>query len=571
MVAVREDIADVYDSIFKRSDLEVLRKQLKQIRLSWDAHHQELGEHILPREGRFILDPASQVNVVGTKQNQKILDPTATHSVRTLSAGLMSGLTSPSQPWYGFSTGDPELDEYQPVKEWMSDARRIVSDIFLRSNIYRILPRLYTALGVFGTGCALLEEDDKDVIRAYHMPIGSYYLMQDERLQVDGIVREFPMTVRQIERRFGQARMSTKLKAMRQLQSEMAVSVVHVIRPNPQHRPDRLESRHKAWVSCYYEMAGEENLILGESGYDEFPGLTPRWLETDGSPYGSSPGMDALPDIKELQTLRRRKAEALEKMVRPPLVGPSSLKNSAVSQMAGRVNYVDEHQKGDGLRPLLQVNIPLQYLNDDIDGLRKTIRSTFAEDLFLMLAQSDRKDITAAEIHARQEERIQALGPVLENLQTELLKPLVDRTFAIAARRGKFPKAPDELIGRSLKIEYTSPMAQAARATGLSGIRQLVADVLQVAPLKPEILDKVDFDQTVDESGLMLGVPPKMIRTDDAVAKLRADRAEQQKAAQSAALAEQASVAAKNLAQVPADGDSMLHNIIPGPGNAQSA
>jgi len=44
----------------------------------------------------------------------------------------------------------------------------------------------------------------------------------------------------------------------------------------------------------------------------------------------------------------------------------------------------------------------------------------------------------------------------------------------------------------------------------------------------------VDFDQTVDEYGDMTSVPQGMIRSDDDVAEIRAQRAKQQQAAQAA-------------------------------------
>ena len=69
----------------------------------------------------------------------------------------------------------------------------------------------------------------------------------------------------------------------------------------------------------------------------------------------------------------------------------------------------------------------------------------------------------------------------------------------------------------------------------------------QVAPLaqvNPEIFDKLDTDQMVDELAQRMGVPASIIRSDEQVAAIRQQRAEAQAAqrAQAAAMmqAEQA-------------------------------
>ena len=50
------------------------------------------------------------------------------------------------------------------------------------------------------------------------------------------------------------------------------------------------------------------------------------------------------------------------------------------------------------------------------------------------MAFSDRRQITAREIEERHEEKLLMLGPVLERLNDELLRPLIDRTFNIMVR-----------------------------------------------------------------------------------------------------------------------------------------
>ena len=60
----------------------------------------------------------------------------------------------------------------------------------------------------------------------------------------------------------------------------------------------------------------------------------------------------------------------------------------------------------------------------------------------------------------------------------------------------------------------------------------------QIAPLvqvSPEILDKLDADQIIDELAQRMGVPASIIRSDEEVKAIRQSRAEQQASEQAAA------------------------------------
>ena len=188
-----------------------------------------------------------------------------------------------------------------------------------------------------------------------------------------------------------------------------------------------------------------------------------------------------------------------------------------------------------------------------------------------MLTLSSRRQITAREIDERHEEKLLMLGPVLERLHSELLDPLIDRTFNIMMRNNLMPEPPKELDGIDLKVEYISVMAQAQRAIGTGAIERLAGFVGNLAAAKPEVLDKLDADQSIDEYAEMLGVPPKIVVSDDQVAKIRAQRAEMQKqqmmmdqAQSSVQMAGTGAQAAKVLSEADTDGNNVLSNILGG-------
>lgn len=511
----------------KRQRLERMRGQLDSERQSFVTHWRNLADYVLPRQQRFL---ATDRNRLKSSVNNLIVNNTATLSTRTLSSGMMAGITSPARPWFTFTMDDTALAELGPVKEWLSVCAGRMREVFLRSNLYNILPMMYSDLGVFGTTACAVLEDREDVIRLYHFPIGSYMLSNSPRYQVDTLVREYQMTVRQLVEEFGEDNVSDTVRSQYQNNSkENWVDVVHVVYPNEDYDEAKPASKFKAWASCYYEKSATDGKFLREAGFDEFPCLAPRWLLMGEDVYGSScPGMDALGDIKALQLEEKRKAQAIEKMVNPPMVAPSSMRNSRASVLPGDVTYLDIQSGQQGFKPAYEVNPRINELMMDIQQNEQRIRRAFFEDLFLMIANDTRSNITAREIEERHEEKLLMLGPVLERLNDELLDPLIDRTFSIMLKNKLLPPPPKELQGMPIKVEYTSIMAQAMKLVGLGSMERFAGFVGNIAAAKPETLDKVDFDQMVDVYGDSVGLPPNIVVPDDKVAEIRAARAKQQ-------------------------------------------
>jgi hypothetical protein len=559
----------------KRQRFEILRAQLENERSTFIPHWRDLSDYILPRRSRFYT---SDVNK-GDRRNQKIIDSTGTLAARTLRSGMMSGVTSPARPWFRLATPDPALGEFGPVKNWLFKTQQIITTSFLKSNLYNTLPICYGDLGTFGTAPIFIEEDfTGNVMNTSSFPVGSYMISKNSLGMVDVFIRDFTMSVRQIIETFGQldksgqpdwSNISSHIKVLWDTaQYEQRIELTHVIAPNPEYDPRKVEAKYKRFSSCYYErgMAGKQNnymfeneSMLRESGYDVFPVLSPRWEVTGEDSYGTScPGMDALGDIKQLQLGEKRSFEAIEKMIRPPMVAPISMKNQAASILPGDITYTDIRDGQQGFRPAHEVNFRIQEMEMKQEQVRQRINRAFYADLFLMLASSDRRQITAREIEERHEEKLLALGPVLEQLNQDLLDPLIDIAFDIHIKQGLLPPPPEELQGVNLKVEYISIMAQAQKLVGISGIERFSGYVGQIAQYDPGVLDKLNTDQAIDVYADITSVPPGIVRSDDEVALLRQQKQEAAQAQQQMQMAQQAAATARDLSQTRMDDGSAL-------------
>ncbi len=543
-----------------RQRLEQRLGALQTERSDWEPHWRDLAEFILPRRARFLTTERNR----GKAINTRIVDGTATLAVRTLASGMMSGITSPSRPWFRFVTRDPGLMEYGPVKAWLFEVERRMREVLAAGNLYNALHTAYEDLGVFGTAALVVVPDDEDIVRAYALPAGSYYLANGARLAIDTLYRDMSMTVGQVVEAFGLDAASTTVRNLYDRGAyDQWVEVGHAIEPRRDRDPDKIDGRNKPVRSVYWEKGGDGDKLLRESGFDRFPAAAPRWHVTGYDVYGRSPGMDALPDVKQLQLEQRRKAQAIDKLVNPPMVAPPTMQTGHANLLPGGLTYVDEigQGQGGGFRPAYQVQPRLGEMAQDIAEVQARIRQAFYADLFLMLAQSDRRQITATEIEERRAEKMLALGPVLERLQDELINPVLDLTFEAMADAGILPPAPPELEGDELTIELSSMLARDQRVDAIIGIERMLGLTGNLAATSPEVIDKINADEVVDEYSQLIGVPPTIVRSDDEVARIRQSRQQQQAVDQTVATVGQGAQAAKVMSEAKLGDPNLLSSL----------
>ena len=554
----------------KRQIYDVLRGQMELEQQSFRPHWQDISDYLLPRRLRFYTHDVNR----GDRRNTKIIDSSGTLAHRTLRAGMMSGVTSTARPWFRVTTADQDLAEYQPVKVWLDQVTKRLATMFLRSNLYNSLPVVYGDMGGFGTGAMFIDEDFEDGIRTYPLAVGSYFIANDNKLKVQVFYRKFRYTVRQIVMEFGQRdgktgrpmweNFSSVVKNLwERSQYETWIDVCHIIKPNPEYDDKKFDPKYKKFLACYFEdgtgqggqrtnyMADQMDRFLRETGHDYFPVLAPRWEVTGEDVYGTScPGMDALGDIKQLQKEQKDKAQAIEKMHKPPMIAPVSMKNARSSILPGDITYTDEREGMKGFRPAMEVSLDIDHLRQDIGEIRQIISRAFYEDLFLMLAQSDRRQITAREIDERHEEKLVGIGPVLEQINQDLLDPLIDIGYYVGNAQRMFPPPPPEIQGHQLKTEYESIMHQAQKMVGIAGVERFGGFVgnLVKATGDPKIARRVDFDEMIKDYGDRTGINPKIIISDEKMEELAEADKKAAQAQQTLTALEQAGGVAKDLA-----------------------
>lgn len=518
-------------------------------RASYFAHWMDLSAAFLPRNGKFFLNENR-----GAKRFNSIIDNEGTLSVDVLTAGLISGMTSPARPWFRFAPVDHDLVDDYDVNDWLATCTDILHTIFHASNTYEAFGYHFRTTGVFGTSAGFLTEDYEDVIRHYPSAIGEFALASDYRGDITTYVREFSMTAAQIVEEFGDAASDKVKRAAKSSNPFDPVAVVHYVAPRVNRDASQPDSKNMPFASIYYESAGDPDKILRESGFTRFPIVAPRWDPDPGEVYGTSPCMKALGDVRQLQHQQKAKGHAINLALDPPKQAPIALKNRDIDTLPGATTFFDQSSPHAGIRPLFEVPPIIEPLSRDMDEVRIRIRRALHVDLFMLLANHAQDAKTATEAAIMDEERRMILGPVLTHFHRQLLEPHVMFAFERAFKAGVLPPPPDAMLGREMKVEFISTLAQAQKAIGLGAIDRLIGTVTAIGTIRPEAFDKLDVDQTIDDYAAKLGVHPKEVIPTRKLAALRKSRAEALAAKEQAAMQETQSKTAKNLAGSPTGG-----------------
>ena len=115
----------------------------------------------------------------------------------------------------------------------------------------------------------------------------------------------------------------------------------------------------------------------------------------------------------------RAQAEAIEKMVRPPLLADMNLKNQPSSILPGRVTYVPDIAKG--IKSIYDINMDINHMSQLIEKIEARVQKWFFNDLFQMMENLEGvQPRNEMEIAERRGEKLQVLGPVVEGVENEL-------------------------------------------------------------------------------------------------------------------------------------------------------
>lgn len=510
---------------------------LQTNRSHWESHWQELGDYVCPRKADI-----TKKRTGGDKRTELIFDGTAIHAAELMSASLHGMLTNAATPWFDLRYENDELNGDDEAKEWLEGATDVMYQHLSRSNFQEQIHELYSDLVTFGTGVIFIENDDNDGFRFSTRHIAECYVSENEQGRVDTVFRKYKTTARAAVRQFGDAKVTQRIAKLNTDDPYAEIELLHIVMPREDRDRRKRNAVNKPFASIYLDPA--EKMIIGESGYDEFPYCVPRFLKASFEiGYGRSPAMTALPDTKMVNKMSEVVIRASQLQIHPPLMVPDDGFMLPVRTTPGGLNFYRSGTR-DRIEPLnIGANNPLGEMQ--LEQRRQAIRAAFYVDQLIL---GTGPQMTATEVVQRTEEKMRLLGPVLGRLQAELLQPLIGRCFAILSRQKAFAAAPPMLREGNIDIEYVSPLAKAQRTGDIQGILQMIEFLMPLMQLDQGVADYLDMDGLAKHIIKVTGTPAAVVRGEGEVAGIRENRAAAMQAEQELMAAQQMATAAGDAA-----------------------
>ena len=554
--------------------VDAMKKRRQDYLIRWKS----IRDNQLPFIGEF-EDTADSTNKA-RRRDKNIYHGVAWESNQAFAAGVMSGLTPPSRPWFKLNFANKEIADETAAKRLLDQRGEILQDIFAKSNFYNAVHSCYLELA-FGQAPLGIFQNPKTGVHFVPYTIGTYMLEAGADGNINTFCYSFEMNLSQLVEKFSLENLPYNLQASYKDGNTISntYKVYWLVQPNDQQDKNKLGRLNMPYLSLYWLEAAEDSkewLYVG--GFYEFPVPVARYLVNGNDTYGKGAGWFAEGDAKGLQILEKDDIAAVELGVKPPMKSTSGAAMKGINLVPGSNTVVEQN---DRVEPMFNVNVNLQHLQLKIQELEQRIKRAYNADLFRLLADMDNGKMTAREVVERTQEKMQQLGPVVERMQFEFLSPIIERVYNILDRAGIFPPPEDEelqqvLQTQEVKIEYVSPMAQAQKMSGLANIEQAISFMGVLAQFDNKILDKVNFEKTLDRYFDTVGAPAMILRSEKEFAEIQQMRQQQAMEAQqkqeALAMAQAAAPmaqAAKNATEAANDGNPALAALMGmGGGNA---
>ncbi len=453
------------------------------------------------------------------RKKAEILDVVTTDAVRTLASNIMSGLTPANSRWFALDVGQRES---QDERRWLDDAAQVLFENIHASNFDAEAFEAIIDAVCAGWFCLYIDENtEKGGLYFEQWPLASVYAAASTQSGIiDTIYREFELTAEQAVATYGNA-VSGKVKECAEKKPDEKFTFVLEIKPRKDGKPGAKMAKNLPFSSITVEKNTKQ--VVRESGYHEFPCAVPRWLRVPGTPYAVGPLSDALPEANMLNELKRMHLASAEMTIAGMWIAEDDgVLNPRTIKVGPRKVIVANSV--DSMKPLQPAG-SWQLAQEEIRQSQAAIRKILMAD---QLQPQDGPAMTATEVHVRVNLIRQLLGPVYGRLNAEYLQRVIERCFGLAYRAGVFTPPPQSLAGRDFSIRYISPLARAQKLEDVTAVERFAANLGQLAQISPDVLDLVDFEEMARITGDGLGVPMKVMRSEQDVAELREQRAKQQ-------------------------------------------
>ena len=536
-----------------------MQNQREHFEKVWD----EIAERVAPRKAEFKRRMTSNPTK-GKQRTEKIFDATPSLALDRFASAFHSLVTPRNQQWHKLKAVDDELSEDGEVGRYLDEVNKRLFAARYAANFDNQVHECYFDAGAFGNMGLYVSERPGRGLFYKSVPIDQLFFMENEFGVVDLVHRHWWMTARQAMQKFGD-KLPEHIKNAAERTPDAEYPFLHCVKPRTDADVRRMDYRGMEFVS--YFVSVDSRMILEEGGFKTFPYCVGRYTVTSGEVYGRSPLMTVLPDVKMLNEMNKTTMQAAQLAVLPPLLAHRNGVLDSIRLTPAAINYGGVDDQGRQLIQPMRFGENLPISAELMEQKRMVVQDALWNTLFQILV--DNPSMTATEAMLRAQEKGALLAPTASRTESEFLNPMITRELQILEDAGQLPPKPEKLVEAGyLEVEYNSPLERARRAE--DGVA-ILRSIEQLAPLAqilgPQALKRVNADAAAKVIFDVNAVPAKVLYTDDEMAAIDEEIAQQQQMNQLLQAAPVAASAARDLAQSAALAQGMPNDpsILPQP------
>lgn len=516
--------------------------KMKSSRSNWDSHWDEVARWVMPNMD-YAFSRQTGDHIKGEERHNRTFDQTAEHSAELLASALMSFLVSPTQHFFGLTTGDIETDKKPENREYLQRTVEAAHEIIRNTNFDAEIHSGLITFVTFGTFLLRMDDDPDEILRYESLPPFTHYIWENEKKIVTTVAQRVKMPVRDAFAKYGMEAFGEHAKHLgKDLEQEVDILRITMDRKSAKMRA--LDKFNRPYTS--FHIWADRAITLKEVGHTSFPYAVPRWMKLSGEIYGRSPGMKALPEARYLNQVKRSTIRALQKAIDPPMLITDDSVLGRVNIRPGGLTSVRSNSRDNPPIQAINTNARPDIGNGGMEQSKDEIRKAFYVDQ-LQIREGDR--MTTLEVNIRDDDRLRLLGPLIGRANTELLTPVVARLLDRMQRMNLMPKnMPADIANAGgLGVFFKSQITRAQNLIEAQNVMQWLGAVGQIAQVDPKAAMVVDTEETVRFLGERHGVMEKLMKTPQRVAQEEQAAQEQAQQQQQAELAEKSSKAVSNL------------------------
>ncbi len=471
-------------------------KRAQSIKELWRPTFEECYEYSMPARESFYPTTAGQT------KTDKIFDETAVVGVQEFASRLVAGIVPNYARWAEMVAGsEVPAEERTQVNESLDAVTSYVFEILQNSNFAQEVHESFLDLAV-GTGALLIEEGDAiRPIRFTAVPLSRLCLDTGPNDVVDTIYRTRKVKASNIKLVYPQATLSPETERHLSGGKDTFIDLIECVsrnytKPNVEMYDFTVFSSNPQHIYLQKQFMGE-----GANPYVVF-----RWSKAAGEVYGRGPLLNSMPAIKTcnlvIEMILENAQMAISGMYQ--MEDDGIINVDTIQLLPGTI--IPRSPSSRGLEPIANAgnfNVADLVLKD----MRTNIKRALYNE---MLGDPNRTPMSATEVAERMADLSRQIGSSFGRLQAEMVQPVLQRVIHILKKQGRI-NIPT-VNGREIKIQSTSPLAQAQANQDINGFNRFLE--LVGSRFGPQLINLlVDSNEATKYLAEKFGIPERLTRS----------------------------------------------------------